>query len=248
MRIVFLGTNGWYDTKTGNTICILVQTKNYDIILDCGNGIYKLPNYSDFNKPCYLFLSHFHLDHIIGFHITNDFPFYKGFYICSQVKSREILGMIIKQPFTLSFNDYKNPVTIFELPDEKNNIPFEVDVLPMHHSSFTLGFRLKLENKIITYCPDTGYCKNAVKLACDSDILITECAFKSGMDNPDWPHLNPETAAQIAIEAKAKKLVLVHFDAKLYNSLDDRIKAGDNAKKIFGNTIVAFDDEIIEVD
>lgn len=29
MRIIFLGTNGWYDTDTGNTVCILLESKDY---------------------------------------------------------------------------------------------------------------------------------------------------------------------------------------------------------------------------
>ena len=65
-KIIFLGTNGWYDTDTGNTICILIDSPLFTIILDAGNGIAKLDRYADFNKPAYLFLSHFHLDHIAG--------------------------------------------------------------------------------------------------------------------------------------------------------------------------------------
>lgn len=68
MKIVFLGTNGWYDTATGNTICIFAETDDYIIILDAGNGLYKLNKYSGIKKPAYIFLSHFHLDHLIGFH------------------------------------------------------------------------------------------------------------------------------------------------------------------------------------
>ncbi|MEK7333592.1 MAG: ribonuclease Z, partial [Nitrospirota bacterium] len=60
MKITFLGTNGWYDTATGNTICILVETERYDIILDAGNGLYKADRYISNKKPVYLFLSHFH--------------------------------------------------------------------------------------------------------------------------------------------------------------------------------------------
>ncbi len=41
MKIVFLGTNGWYDTDTGNTICTLTETTRNYILLDAGNGIYK---------------------------------------------------------------------------------------------------------------------------------------------------------------------------------------------------------------
>jgi len=49
--IHFLGTNGWYDTDTGNTICILIDTEEYGIILDAGNGIYKLDTLTSLNKP-----------------------------------------------------------------------------------------------------------------------------------------------------------------------------------------------------
>ena len=45
MKIAFLGTNGWYDTKTGNTVSALVDTKKYYIVLDAGNGIHKLDKY-----------------------------------------------------------------------------------------------------------------------------------------------------------------------------------------------------------
>jgi len=75
MEIIFLGTNGWYDTKTGNTTCTLIETEDYFIILDAGNGLYKIDQYitSTSKRPIYLFLSHFHLDHIVGLHIMSKF-------------------------------------------------------------------------------------------------------------------------------------------------------------------------------
>jgi len=36
MQVTFLGTNGWYDSATGNTVSALISTENYDIILDAG--------------------------------------------------------------------------------------------------------------------------------------------------------------------------------------------------------------------
>ena len=38
MKIIFLGTIGWYDTETGNTVCTLIETKREFIILDAGSG------------------------------------------------------------------------------------------------------------------------------------------------------------------------------------------------------------------
>ncbi len=42
MSITFLGTNGWYDTDTGNTICFLLKTDEHAILFDAGNGFAKV--------------------------------------------------------------------------------------------------------------------------------------------------------------------------------------------------------------
>lgn len=83
MKVTFLGTNGWYDTVTGNTCSVLVQSAEYDIIFDAGNGIAKADRYITQKKPVYLFLSHFHIDHIAGLHTLCKFRLRKGLKIFS---------------------------------------------------------------------------------------------------------------------------------------------------------------------
>ena len=90
MKVIFLGTNGWYDTETGNTICTLVQTERYDILLDAGNGIHRAAGLLEGAKPVFLFLSHFHIDHIEGLHILAKFRFREGLTICAPTGGREI--------------------------------------------------------------------------------------------------------------------------------------------------------------
>lgn len=115
------------------------------------------------------------------------------------------------------------------------------------HSTLTLGFRFNIEGKLISYCPDTGYCSNASELAKDADLLVAECAYKSGQVNDSWPHLNPEKAAELALNANAKKLALIHFDASIYPTIQQRMDAEFQANKIFNNTITAVDDLEIDV-
>jgi len=249
MKIVFLGTNGWYDTVTGNTICTLVQTADYDILLDAGNGIAKADQYGvgENGRPVYLFLSHFHLDHVVGLHTLAKFSFPGGLTICGPEGSRSILHTLVNQPFTLSLDDLPYPVTVLEAPAEQARLPFPVEARPLLHASLTMGYRIELENQIISYCPDTGYCENAVRLSREAELLIAECAYQSGQGSEDWPHLNPETAAQIAKEAKAKRLALVHFDARLYHTLELRQVAEEDARAIFPNTFAANDGMEIDV-
>ena len=92
MEIRLLGTNGWYDTKTGDTTCIFIDSKDYYLIFDAGNGIYKLESFIKKPKPVFLFLSHFHLDHISGLHILNKFDLLEGLTIAGQTGSENGSG------------------------------------------------------------------------------------------------------------------------------------------------------------
>jgi len=249
VKAVFLGTNGWYDTDTGNTICILLKGKEANIILDAGNGFYKVDRHipADYRKPVYLFLSHFHFDHIVGLHTLNMFDFRGGLVICGPTGSREILNRIVNRPFTAPFADLSYKTTIHELPEEKDKLQIEVDAKPLIHPDLTIGYRMEIDGKVVSYCPDTGYCKNAVILSRGADLLIAECAYRSGQGSEEWPHLNPETAARIASEAKVKRLALVHFDAKIYPKLENRKESESVARRIFANTFAAIDDMEVDV-
>lgn len=247
MKVIFLGTNGWYDTETGNTVCTLIETDNYFIILDAGNGIYKVDHYIRSKKPIYLFLSHFHFDHIVGLHILNKFNFSQGMRIYGQVGTKDILNTIINEPYTVPFAKLPFKVEVYEFFEGLHNIPFEVDCKFLLHSSKCLGYRFELDEKVLTYIPDTGICKNAIELAENADLVITECSFKLGQRNVEWQHLNPEDAVKIAKDAGAKKLALLHFDASIYRSLKERVKMHEEMKKVFKNLIVTFDNMEIEI-
>lgn len=249
MDVIFLGTNGWYDTQTGNTVCVLVRSAKFDIVLDAGTGFYKLDQYirDQKKKPVYLFLSHFHLDHVIGLHTMDKFKFSLGLTISGPLGTRNALKTLISEPFTAPLSRVPYQVTFRELPSERTKIPFKVEARPLQHSSLTLGYRFEIEGKSLSYIPDTGYCKNAVILSKGVDLLIAECAFKSGQSNESWPHLNPEKAAQIAKEANANKLALVHFDARLYQTQAERKISERIARRIFKNTFATKDGLQIEV-
>jgi ribonuclease BN (tRNA processing enzyme) len=249
MNVIFLGTNGWYDTHTGNTISVLVRSRRHDIILDAGNGFYKTEQYipPGDEKPAYLFLSHFHLDHIIGLHTLAKGRFPLGLTLCGPTGTRAVLDQILDRPFTVSLDRLPYPTAVYELPEEVDKLPFAVDARELRHSGLTLGYRFSLDDRVIAYCADTGYCENAVALARSADLLIAECAYKSGQSDESWPHLNPETAARIAAEAGARRLALIHFDAQTHPTLRDRKDSEQAAQSIFPNAFATFDDMQVDV-
>ncbi|NPU86208.1 MAG: MBL fold metallo-hydrolase [Syntrophaceae bacterium] len=249
MDIHFLGTNGWYDTETGNTICTLIRTDHWEILLDAGYGIAKADRYlaAEPENSTVLLLSHFHLDHVAGLHTLAKFRFPKGLIIAGPDGSRQTLNVLVNAPFTIPLADLSYPVDVLELPDDLGRIPFPLLALPLRHTGITLGFRIEAEGLTVAYCPDTGYCENALSLARGADLLIAECAYRSGQGNEDWPHLNPETAARIALEAGARRLVLVHFEAWTYPTFRERDESEAAARRIFAETLAARDDMLLSL-
>jgi len=225
MEIIFLGTNGWYDSDSGNTVCTLINSDKYHIILDAGNGISRADQHIHDDLPIYLFLSHFHLDHIEGLHVLNKFRFSQGLRIFGQKGTRSILKKVVNEPFTVPLERLPYQVEVNELLPGQYKMPFALECEHLLHASPTLGYRFNLDGKIIVYCPDTGICNSAVQLALDADLLITECSHKPGESCPSWPHLNPQDAADIARRAGAKRLALTHFDADRYRSIKERMDA-----------------------
>jgi ribonuclease BN (tRNA processing enzyme) len=247
MKVTFLGTNGWYDTPTGNTVSVLVQSEAFDIILDAGNGIAKADRYITQEKPVLLFLSHFHIDHIAGLHTLVKFRFRQDLTIFCLPGGTGLLNTFVGEPFTVPLVKLPYPAHVIELQEGVHKVPFTIECRPLIHPAPCYGYRLSIDGKVITYCTDTGVCDNAVALARDADLLITECALKPGEVSTDWPHLNPQDAIGIAQKARAKRLALIHFGAEVYKTLEERKAVQDEFEKISPGLIVATDDLTIEI-
>ncbi len=241
MRIVFLGTNGWYDTDTGNTLCVLAETKDAYLIFDAGTGIYKLDRYIKGSKPIYLFLSHFHLDHIGGLHILAKFNFAQGINIYGPKGVKKLFSRVINHPYSMPVRLLKTKIRLKEIRNN-NDLPLRGEFKKLRHKGICYGYRFELDNKIVSFCTDTGICRNLLALAKNADLLISECAFRHGDNDDTWPHMNPEGAACAARKSGVKKLVLVHFDAFAYKTAAERLSAQRFARKVFANTVAAYDD------
>jgi len=244
MKVTFLGTNGWYDTATGNTPCVLVETENQYIVFDAGFGFYKVKDIVKSEKPVILFISHLHLDHLIGLHTLPLFKFPQGIDIYLPNGMENGLRGLLRRPLTSSLLLLQTKVRLRELTP-KTRFPFAFEMRRLRHSVPCYGYRLELEGGIVTYCTDTGICANLKRLASYADLFITECAMKPGDTAPNLFHLTPETAARVASEAKAKELALFHFDPGRYPSFAHREAAEAAARKIFPDTVAARDGTVI---
>ncbi len=250
MKIKFLGTNGWFSTATGGTTCAAVVLSDRLIVLDAGEGLYKVPKVAKEGgiSKTDIFISHLHLDHTIGLHTLPLFR--KGCTVRllvhkSYVKS---LHTLLNHPYTASASQLWAKLDIVPLKQGPNLLPYKVTVLPLRHADPSWGFRFEFDGKTIAYCADTGPCENLARLADKADAFITECALQPGAPElRGWPHLSPEMAAMAAKKAAAKRLVLTHFDAVRYKTLQARLAAEKAAKKIFNSSQAAYDGFVVSI-
>lgn len=248
MKIIFLGTNGWYSTPTGDTTCILIEARDQYVVLDAGNGIYKLDKYITESKPISLFISHFHIDHVSGLHTLAKFNFKQGIDVYVGEGRTKDFELLVNPPYTIGYKsqpqniiDLSTEIRLHELTETGQITPFKVAVMEQHHAYIDHGFIIELEGKTIAYTGDCGFTDASRKLAQNADVLICECSNKK-IEMPDiWGHFDPLLAANLAKESHAKQLLLNHFGAHVYTTPEDRKWAEKQAQTVFGNTIAATD-------
>lgn len=96
----------------------------------------------------------------------------------------------------------------------------------------------------MVYCTDTVFCDAAVELSQDADVLIHEATFahKDAELAFDRLHSTSTMAAQVAMLAQVKQLIMTHFSPRYMPgndvTLDDLLA---EAKAIFPNTSMARD-------
>lgn len=246
MRVTFLGTNGWYDTPTGSTPCIFIETAARYIILDAGYGFYKAKKLINSEKPVSLFISHLHYDHLIGLHTLPIFKLVQGIDIYANKIIMKGLKSFLRRPYTSLVRSLPTKVR-FHTVGGNSVSPIKFQTERLRHSVPCHGYKFNIEGKTVTYCTDTGLCDNLKKLAKNADLLITECAMAPKDKSQNLFHITPETAAYVAAKSGAKKLALCHFDPAKYATLDSRKFAQNAARAVFKNTVAACDGVVIKV-
>ena len=101
-----------------------------------------------------------------------------------------------------------------------------------------------IEGRKFVYCTDTVFCENAIVLADRADVLIHEATFAHQDADLAYQrmHSTSTMAAQVALAAQAKQLIMTHFSPRYAPGnalgLDNLLS---EAQAIFPNTMMAKD-------
>lgn len=104
------------------------------------------------------------------------------------------------------------------------------------------------KGQVIAILGDTRTCENSVELARECDYLIHEATFAadSGEMAYAFHHSTTAQAAKIAVQAKAKHLILTHISSRYMKEDTDQLL--HEAKAIFPETIIAEDLMVVDIE
>jgi ribonuclease Z len=200
--------------------------ENRMVLVDCvNNPIRRLERMDvDFMKLTDMVLTHFHPDHVSGVPLL-----LMDMWLRGRKKPISIYGLhhtlnrIEKLMSMYSWEDWPDffPVAFHRLPaSEKtlimDNDDFKVFSSPVRHLIPTIGLRFEFRKnkKTLAYSCDTEPCVEVVRLAESADVLIHEAAGLS------QGHSSAGQAGQIATQAEAGKLYLIHYPTGEFASGD----------------------------
>ena len=99
----------------------------------------------------------------------------------------------------------------------------------------------------VSICLDSRPCQNSIELARNADLLIHEATFDDSRKERahETHHSTAMQAAQVAKDARARKLLLTHISARYEKTGEEEFLA--QATKVFAETILGHDLMRLEV-
>ena len=191
LQLKFWGTRGSHSVCSsdferygGNSCCLEVRHKNDSVIIDAGTGIHALGHKlsKEKVKKINLFISHTHLDHIIGF------PFFEPIYdpeveitiwgpIGFEQTLQEAFQILLKPCyFPIGLSEVSAKITFKEIDHDTITIgSLTIKTHYTYHPGATLGFKIETSEKKVAYITDNelfvGYIGDPKEIDIQSPLL-----------------------------------------------------------------------------
>ena len=198
----------------------------------------------DFNHVHDLVLTHFHPDHVYGVPMLIMEMWLRGrknplrIHGLQHCVSRNENLMIAYEwdqwpglfPVTFHAVDHEPEMLVLENED------YRITAVPVKHFLPTIGLRIvdKATGRVLAYSCDTEPFPGVLQLAARADLLIHEATGKGP------GHTSASQAGEIAAEAKAKRLVLIHYPGEA-----DTSQLVPEAAAAFGGPVTLAEDFMV---
>lgn len=214
MKVTVLGCWAPYPRAGGACSGYLIEDKDTNILLECGNGVFSnLQKYGDFRKLSGVIISHLHPDHYMDIHCLRH-------AISNGIREKKRNEKIkVYLPFTPqpAFNVLEKCVDAFEFYDLSTITQFNIGNIQIssfktNHPLPTFGIIFNSgENKIV-YTADTAWFAELPDIAKKASLLICEASVQEkDREYAKTGHLTTKQAGKLGFMSDVKHLMITHF-------------------------------------
>ncbi len=243
-KLIILGTSNAIPTENHDNTHMVLVGQEHTLLIDCvSNPILRLERAGvDPNYLTDLILTHFHPDHVSGVPLL-----LMDMWLMGRRHPLNVYGLdhtIDRIQQLMEAFDWSKwpdffPVFFNRLSEEEKYPVIKCDEWrvfssPVHHLIPTIGIRIEFCNsgKVMAYSCDTEPCLEVIRLAEKADALIHESTGET------LGHTSAAQAGDIAGQAKAKSLYLIHYPAR---QGDPKVLISE-AEKTFGGQVKLAED------
>ena len=216
MRLTILGSSGGYPGPNNPTSGFLLEHAGARLWLDAGHGtLSALQRIEDFSRLDAVLISHVHADHCVDLYALN---VALRFHEQGVLRKRLYCPREVWERMPLLLGDRPESEQIFEQTfdchpvsagDEIEVAGLRVSFLRTDHPNYCLAMRFESDEGVLTYSADTGPGADLAGFARGSDLLLCEATYQEGLAGAPV-HLTARQAAETALRAGARDLVLTH--------------------------------------
>lgn len=234
----------------GNTSCAEFRCGEHRLIFDAGTGIRLLGDSLKLDEAD-IFLSHTHIDHIIGLPVFA--PFYSGGkfriwagHLKPESNIKSAISQMMQPPlFPLTVNDWKASVEWHDFAagttlEPANLAGIKIQTFALSHPDRATAYRVEYNGKAACYVTDVEHCpdspdKALIDFISGADILIYDSTYSDEEFSNfiGWGHSTWQEATRLAKAAGVAKCALFHHDPAKDDTALDAIAAKITDSSIF---------------
>ncbi|QGJ69187.1 MBL fold metallo-hydrolase [Planctomycetales bacterium 10988] len=214
MRLQLLGTGGYHPSPARHTLCLHLPEAG--LIFDAGTAAYRLRGRLQ-QETLDLFLSHSHLDHVVGLTYFLDILYQhplRTFRIHGRPEDLEVIREHLFHPGL-----FGAPVAGELCPLEETFSLADGGTLrhfPLQHPGGSVGYRIDWPETSLAYVTDTTASFNADYLEHirGVSLLVHECYFSDAQAEHavKTGHSSLSQVAHLAATAEVGRVLLVHIN------------------------------------
>jgi ribonuclease Z len=249
-KLHFLGTSGYHPNNHRQTACLMLPQSG--IVLDAGTGLFRVGKLLS-TPHLDIFLTHVHLDHVIGLTYLYDVLAGKNLERVTVHVAADKIEAIERHLYAWQLFPVQPNFLIVPLPEQRivqHSSGVEILTIPLDHPGGCHAFRLNglPGDRSLAYVTDTTADPEAEYVASLDGVhtLIHECYFPDGREERArlTGHSCLTPVAQVARKAKVGYLYLVHVDPLNEEPAPFQL---DSVATIFDRIEVAVDQQVIDL-